>query len=163
MDKKFEGLDDCMICFSVIHGSNYSLPKLSCKTCKKKFHSACLYRWFSTSNNSTCPLCRNLFWNERENCWGRWVLKFWWVHRGLRIMSLVYTKAVIILWVNPKSANLILEIRLGLGFGLGPKLGLWLIRVNRNPNLISRTKFMYVGFTEHGIITTKAGQRCSPW
>lgn len=52
-----------MICFSVIHGSNYSLPRLSCKTCKKKFHSACLYRWFSTSNNSTCPLCRNLFWD----------------------------------------------------------------------------------------------------
>ncbi|CAB3985051.1 E3 ubiquitin- ligase listerin [Paramuricea clavata] len=61
VDKKFEGVDDCMICFSVIHGSNYSLPTLSCKTCKKKFHSACLYRWFSTSNNSTCPLCRNLF------------------------------------------------------------------------------------------------------
>lgn len=61
VDKRFEGVDDCMICFSVIHGSNYSLPKLSCKTCKKKFHSACLYKWFSTSNNATCPLCRNLF------------------------------------------------------------------------------------------------------
>ncbi len=31
-----------MICFSVIHSSNYSLPKMNCKTCKKKFHSACL-------------------------------------------------------------------------------------------------------------------------
>lgn len=61
VDKRFEGVEDCMICFSVIHGSNYSLPKLSCKTCKKKFHSACLYKWFSTSNNATCPLCRNLF------------------------------------------------------------------------------------------------------
>lgn len=64
VDKRFEGVDDCMICFSVIHGSNYSLPKLSCKTCKKKFHSACLYKWFSTSNNATCPLCRNLFWSK---------------------------------------------------------------------------------------------------
>jgi E3 ubiquitin-protein ligase DOA10 len=44
-----------------LHGSSHQLPKLACRTCKKKFHSACLYKWFSTSNNSTCPLCRNLF------------------------------------------------------------------------------------------------------
>lgn len=42
VDKRFEGVEDCMICFSVIHGSNYSLPKKACRTCKKKFHSACL-------------------------------------------------------------------------------------------------------------------------
>merc|ERR1712172_110429 len=34
------------------NGSNLELPKLGCRTCKKKFHSACLYKWFSTSNNS---------------------------------------------------------------------------------------------------------------
>ncbi|XP_052088236.1 E3 ubiquitin-protein ligase listerin-like [Mytilus californianus] len=61
IDKRFEGVEDCMICFSVIHGTNYQLPRLTCKTCKKKFHSACLYKWFQTSHNSTCPLCRNLF------------------------------------------------------------------------------------------------------
>nr|XP_006825327.1 PREDICTED: E3 ubiquitin-protein ligase listerin-like [Saccoglossus kowalevskii] len=61
VDKRFEGLEDCMICFSVIHGSSYSLPRLTCRTCKKKYHSECLYKWFSTSNQSTCPLCRNLF------------------------------------------------------------------------------------------------------
>ncbi|XP_033741541.1 E3 ubiquitin-protein ligase listerin-like [Pecten maximus] len=61
VDKRFEGVDDCMICFSVLHGTNYQLPRLQCKTCKKKFHSACLYKWFQTSHNSTCPLCRNLF------------------------------------------------------------------------------------------------------
>jgi hypothetical protein len=61
LDKKFSGLDDCMICFSVIHGSNCSIPTLQCRTCKKKFHSACLYKWFNTSNMSSCPLCRNLF------------------------------------------------------------------------------------------------------
>lgn len=44
VDKRFEGVEDCMICFSVIHGSNYSLPKKACRTCKKKFHSACLVR-----------------------------------------------------------------------------------------------------------------------
>ncbi|EDV25005.1 uncharacterized protein TRIADDRAFT_25333, partial [Trichoplax adhaerens] len=61
IDKKFEGLEECMICFSVIHSSNLALPKLTCKTCKKKFHSTCLYKWFNTSNQSTCPLCRSLF------------------------------------------------------------------------------------------------------
>nr|XP_060626438.1 E3 ubiquitin-protein ligase listerin [Anolis sagrei ordinatus] len=61
VDKRFEGVEDCMICFSVIHGSNYSLPKTACRTCKKKFHSACLYKWFTSSNKSTCPLCRETF------------------------------------------------------------------------------------------------------
>lgn len=42
IDKRFEGVDDCMICFSVLHGTNFQLPRLSCRTCKKKFHSACL-------------------------------------------------------------------------------------------------------------------------
>ena len=42
LDKHFSGVEDCMICFSVIHGSLYSLPKMTCRTCKKKFHSACL-------------------------------------------------------------------------------------------------------------------------
>lgn len=61
VDKRFEGVEDCMICFSVIHGSNYSLPKKACRKCKKKFHSACLYTWFTSSNKSTCPLCRETF------------------------------------------------------------------------------------------------------
>lgn len=61
VDKRFEGVEDCMICFSVIHGSNYSLPKKACRTCKKKFHSQCLYKWFTSSNKSTCPLCRETF------------------------------------------------------------------------------------------------------
>uniref|UniRef100_A0A671VE33 E3 ubiquitin-protein ligase listerin n=1 Tax=Sparus aurata TaxID=8175 RepID=A0A671VE33_SPAAU len=61
VDKRFEGIEDCMICFSVIHGSNYSLPKKGCRTCKKKFHSACLYKWFTSSNKSTCPMCRETF------------------------------------------------------------------------------------------------------
>jgi len=61
VDKRFEGVEECYICFYILHGSNHQLPKLGCRTCKKKFHSACLYKWFSTSNNSSCPLCRNLF------------------------------------------------------------------------------------------------------
>ncbi|XP_077487420.1 E3 ubiquitin-protein ligase listerin isoform X1 [Amblyomma americanum] len=61
VDKRFEGVEECMICFYVLHGATCQLPKLSCRTCKKRFHSACLFKWFSTSNNSTCPLCRNVF------------------------------------------------------------------------------------------------------
>ncbi|KAF4521588.1 hypothetical protein B566_EDAN001308 [Ephemera danica] len=61
LDTKFEGVEECYICYSVLHGSSYQIPKLSCHTCHKKFHSICLYRWFHTSNNSTCPICRNLF------------------------------------------------------------------------------------------------------
>lgn len=91
LDKKFEGVEECYICFSILMGSSFEIPKLCCRTCKKKFHSSCLvsdfscfqlhfyllssihssinyqfcfffqYKWFSTSNNSTCPICRNLF------------------------------------------------------------------------------------------------------
>ncbi|XP_064613366.1 E3 ubiquitin-protein ligase listerin-like [Liolophura sinensis] len=61
IDKRFEGVEECTICYSVIHGTTLQLPRLQCRTCKKKFHSACLYKWFNTSHNSTCPLCRNLF------------------------------------------------------------------------------------------------------
>ncbi|XP_045600152.1 E3 ubiquitin-protein ligase listerin isoform X2 [Procambarus clarkii] len=61
VDQKFEGIEECFICYYVLHGTNHQLPKLLCRTCKKKFHSACLYKWFNSSNNSTCPLCRSLF------------------------------------------------------------------------------------------------------
>ncbi|TVU50797.1 hypothetical protein EJB05_02187 [Eragrostis curvula] len=60
-DKEFEGVEECPICYSILHTSNHSLPKLACKTCKHKFHGACLYKWFSTSNKSTCPLCQTPF------------------------------------------------------------------------------------------------------
>ncbi|CAK9166921.1 unnamed protein product [Ilex paraguariensis] len=60
-DKEFEGVEECPICYSFIHTANHSLPRLACKTCKHKFHSACLYKWFSTSHKSTCPLCQSPF------------------------------------------------------------------------------------------------------
>ena len=60
VDKKLDGLEECMICFSIVHGTNArSLPKLQCRTCRKKYHAECLYKWFDTSNQSTCPLCRS--------------------------------------------------------------------------------------------------------
>ncbi|PAA63828.1 hypothetical protein BOX15_Mlig000290g1, partial [Macrostomum lignano] len=61
VDKKFEGVEDCMICYSILHGSNYRLPDLQCRVCRKRFHRACMRQWFETSQNPTCPLCRNTF------------------------------------------------------------------------------------------------------
>jgi len=61
IDKRFQGVEECNICFYVLHGTNYQLPKLACRNCKKRFHPACLYKWFNTSSKSTCPMCRQLF------------------------------------------------------------------------------------------------------
>ncbi|XP_015122919.1 uncharacterized protein LOC107045242 [Diachasma alloeum] len=61
LDKKFAGVEECYICFSIFHINTYQIPKLSCHTCRKKFHAPCLYKWFSTSQKATCPICRNVF------------------------------------------------------------------------------------------------------
>jgi len=83
LDGKYDGVEECYVCYSVIHQENLQLPRNTCKTCKKKFHckllklhcyefvciidiflsftASCLYRWFTSSNKSTCPLCRNPF------------------------------------------------------------------------------------------------------
>merc|ERR1712100_195174 len=63
IDKRFEGVDECPICYAVVHPTNCSLPDKQCRTCKNKFHSACLYKWFNSSQQSSCPLCRNLWMN----------------------------------------------------------------------------------------------------
>lgn len=61
VEKRFEGIEECAICYSIVHGSNCELPTQKCFTCKHAFHSSCLYKWFSSSGQSTCPLCRNQF------------------------------------------------------------------------------------------------------
>lgn len=61
IDKEVEGVEDCCICYSVVHDSDQSLPKMPCKTCKNKFHVACIRKWFRTSHKSVCPLCQNYF------------------------------------------------------------------------------------------------------
>ncbi|KAI7741148.1 hypothetical protein M8C21_014084, partial [Ambrosia artemisiifolia] len=60
-DKEFEGVEECPICYSLIHTSSRSRPKRACRTCKHKFHGACIYKWFLTSSKDSCPLCRSLF------------------------------------------------------------------------------------------------------
>lgn len=61
VEKSLEGIEPCPICYCVFHASDKSLPGPSCKTCNNKYHPSCLYKWFKTSGNSTCPMCRAVF------------------------------------------------------------------------------------------------------
>lgn len=52
-----KGHVECAICYSIINEAK-ELPTKRCPTCKNMFHNACLFKWFRSSNSSTCPLCR---------------------------------------------------------------------------------------------------------
>jgi hypothetical protein len=64
VDNEFEGVETCAICYSIVYAGSdaqsgvKALPKIYCKQCKHKFHQRCIYKWFQSSNNNTCPLCR---------------------------------------------------------------------------------------------------------
>ena len=58
IDREFKGVEPCPICYLVIHGTNHQTPRLVCRQCGNKFHSACLYKWFQSSSGSKCPLCQ---------------------------------------------------------------------------------------------------------
>ncbi|KAF2083345.1 RING zinc finger protein-like protein [Saccharata proteae CBS 121410] len=55
-----KGQSECAICYSIVSADKL-LPSKRCSTCKNLFHSSCLFKWFKTSNGSSCPLCRNAF------------------------------------------------------------------------------------------------------
>ncbi|KAG0141417.1 hypothetical protein CROQUDRAFT_292850 [Cronartium quercuum f. sp. fusiforme G11] len=57
----FEGVEACAICYSIISVVDRSLPTKACRTCHNRFHPSCIFKWFSTSHGSSCPLCRSLF------------------------------------------------------------------------------------------------------
>lgn len=61
LDKTFQGVEECPICYSVLHLVTAARPRMQCRTCKNLFHSECLCKWFSKSNSSACPLCRSAF------------------------------------------------------------------------------------------------------
>lgn len=61
LDREFEGIEPCPICYSVIHHGDNSLPRMECKTCHQKFHPKCLVKWFQTSHKNECPLCKQSF------------------------------------------------------------------------------------------------------
>ncbi|KAJ6447290.1 sorting nexin-41 [Purpureocillium lavendulum] len=53
-----KGQSECAICYSIISADKRT-PDKRCTTCKNLFHRTCLYKWFQSSNQNTCPLCRN--------------------------------------------------------------------------------------------------------
>ncbi|KAI4278073.1 MAG: hypothetical protein LQ337_001296 [Flavoplaca oasis] len=55
-----KGQTECAICYSVV-SADRQLPNKRCGTCKNMFHGSCLFKWFKSSNSSSCPLCRNQF------------------------------------------------------------------------------------------------------
>jgi hypothetical protein len=61
-EAKFAGFEDgeCSICYSIISPTDRSLPTKPCRTCNKKFHASCLFKWVTSSGSSTCPLCRSV-------------------------------------------------------------------------------------------------------
>lgn len=56
---QFSGFEECAICYSILHAVDRKLPTKTCPTCNNKFHGACLYKWFRSSGNNTCPMCRS--------------------------------------------------------------------------------------------------------
>ena len=58
---QFSGFEECAICYYVLHAIDRKLPTKVCPTCNNRFHGACLYKWFKSSGNNTCPLCRGEF------------------------------------------------------------------------------------------------------
>jgi len=57
LQRKYQGVEPCYICYCIMQ--NQTLPAATCRTCKHKYHSSCLYHWFSKSKKSSCPMCRS--------------------------------------------------------------------------------------------------------
>jgi len=61
VEKSLDGVEPCPVCYCIFHAADRSLPGPSCKTCKNRYHPSCLYKWFKTGGNATCPMCRSVF------------------------------------------------------------------------------------------------------
>ena len=61
LDREFEGLEPCVICYSLLHAKTMALPTLACPTCGNKFHNQCLHQWFKSSGKNKCVLCQQPF------------------------------------------------------------------------------------------------------
>ncbi|KAK3324525.1 hypothetical protein B0T19DRAFT_358305 [Cercophora scortea] len=53
-----KGQTECAICYAIV-SSDKMLPDKKCGTCNHLFHRLCLYKWFQSSSQNSCPLCRN--------------------------------------------------------------------------------------------------------
>ncbi|GLD94089.1 hypothetical protein PINS_up002700 [Pythium insidiosum] len=61
VDREFEGVEPCPICYSILNPKTRGLPNLPCKTCSNKYHNSCLYKWFNQSGKNKCPICQQPF------------------------------------------------------------------------------------------------------
>ncbi|CAK4067201.1 unnamed protein product [Aphanomyces euteiches] len=61
VDKEFDGVEPCPICFSILNPKTMGLPNLPCRTCNNKYHNSCLYKWFNQSSKNKCPICQQPF------------------------------------------------------------------------------------------------------
>jgi hypothetical protein len=58
VDKEFEGIEPCPVCYSVLCVKTHAMPNLECKTCHNRFHTSCLYKWFNSSGKNQCVICQ---------------------------------------------------------------------------------------------------------
>jgi E3 ubiquitin-protein ligase listerin len=58
LNAHFSGVGECTICYSILSLQDGSLPGKKCGVCKNGFHAGCLFKWFKSTNQSSCPLCR---------------------------------------------------------------------------------------------------------
>jgi hypothetical protein len=58
VDKEFEGVEPCPVCYSVLHVKTHKLPSVECNTCHNRFHMDCLSQWFRSSGKSNCVICQ---------------------------------------------------------------------------------------------------------
>lgn len=56
-------VEPCPVCYYYLHSTDKSLPSLTCRQCKKTFHSLCIKEWFKncikSNAKTTCPMCRS--------------------------------------------------------------------------------------------------------
>jgi len=60
VDKEFDGIEPCPVCYSVLCIKTHAMPNLQCRTCNNRFHSTCLHKWFTESGKSNCVLCQQV-------------------------------------------------------------------------------------------------------
>ena len=60
LEKQFENVEECSVCYYVIYPTNKSTPDMPCRTCRKRFHKICVSQWINSSGKSNCPLCKSL-------------------------------------------------------------------------------------------------------
>ncbi|WUR03545.1 E3 ubiquitin-protein ligase listerin (LTN1) [Vairimorpha necatrix] len=58
VDQKSKGVQECYICYFILHLQDGSFPEFECFHCSHKFHTKCIQKWFYGYKKTNCPLCR---------------------------------------------------------------------------------------------------------